>query len=136
MHIIFTLCSFFFTANASEFIHLNTGRVLDFSPFKKKIELIIESNCSHCLHQLSILKDCVKNEDIAVFIDNKYKQSEEELRKFFRKKKIPYDVYILDESSRTAYDYKGVSPLLWVSKNKARKSFLGVVSCDSLKPYL
>jgi hypothetical protein len=110
-------------------IRLDKPALEEFSPFSTKYEVIISDNCGHCLNQLSILKECVSDNDVVILLDNKSKLSEENLKKLMRKKKIDFKTFLLDEHLRKTYAFNGVTPTLWMNK----KSYTGVVACEFLK---
>lgn len=110
-------------------IRLDKSTLEEFSPFSTKYELIISENCSYCLKQLSILKECVIENEVVVLLDNKSKLSEDNMKKLVRKKKITFKTFVLDEHLRNVYAFNGVTPTLWLNK----KSYTGVVSCEFLK---
>ena len=127
------LILFFNVVHAAPIIRLDQNKVEEFTPFTHRYELLISENCAHCLNQLSIMKDCVQNEDVVVLLDNKTNQTEEGLKKLIRRKKIIYKTYLLDSNLREAYSFKGVTPMLWITNNANKKSFTGVMTCQNLK---
>lgn len=114
-------------------VRLDQNKIEDFTPFTYRYELLIADNCAHCLNQLAIMRDCVKNEDVVVLLDNKTNQSEDGLKRLIRKKKIIYKTYLLDSSLKEAYSFKGVTPMLWITNNASKKSYTGVMTCENLK---
>lgn len=127
------LILFFNDVHAAPTIRLDQNQIEEFTPFTRRYELLISDNCAHCLNQLAIMKDCIKNEDVVVLLDNKTNQSEDGLKKLIRKKKIIYKTYLLDNSLREAYSFKGVTPMLWITNSASKKSYTGVMTCENLK---
>lgn len=114
-------------------LEIKSGKVEEVTPFSHKYELIIADNCAHCMNQLNQMKDCVADRDVIVLMENLSKLSEDKLKRLVAKKKIPYSAYLLDSAARAAYEFKGVTPMMWITGKDSKKSFTGVVSCDSLK---
>lgn len=114
---------------AADVVRIDKNSIESFSPLTHKYELLIADNCAHCMRQIAIMKECVKEEDVVVVIDNVSKLSEEQLKKILIKKKIPYRAYLLDAELKKAYDFKGVTPTLHMNSQK----YTGIVSCDLLK---
>ena len=112
---------------------IDTGKIEEFTPYSHKYELIISDNCAHCLHQISILQSCVEPNDVAVVMENKSKLPEEKLKRVLVKKKISYKTYLLDSKISESYQFKGITPAMWISKDNKREFFTGVVSCEKLK---
>lgn len=129
------LMLFFFLSDlqADLVVRIDQNKVEEFTPFTHRYELIISDNCSHCINQISIMKDCVRPEDVVVLMENKSNLSEEGLKKILRKKKIIYKTYLLDKNLREAYSFKGVTPMMWITKNESKKTYLGVLTCENLK---
>lgn len=130
-----TLLLLFFLSDlhAASVVRIDQSGVEEFTPFTHRYELIVSDNCSHCLNQMNIMKDCVKPEDVVVLMENKTNLSEEGLKKVLRKKKIIYKTYLLDKTLREAYAFKGVTPMMWITKNESKKSYVGVLTCENLK---
>ena len=127
------LLTLIFNVQAASLIRLDNIGIEEITPFSHKYELIIEDNCAFCLTQLSILKECVDHKDVIVFINNKNKLTEEQLQRLVRKKKLSFKTYILDEDFKQKYEFTGVTPKMWINKDKKKNSFIGVVSCEKLK---
>lgn len=119
-------------ALASSTVRLDKNIIEEVIPFTHKYELIIEENCGYCLNQLSIMKNCLEEKDVIVFMENKFNSSEEKLKKMIRRKKIIYKTYILTEDLKKSYNFKGVTPMMWINKGLEKKSYTGVVSCEAL----
>ena len=130
---ILMLFFFFSDLHAAIVVRIDQNKVEEFTPFTHRYELIISDNCSHCINQISIMKDCVRPEDVVVLMENKSNLSEEGLKKILRKKKIIYKTYLLDKNLREVYSFKGVTPMMWITKNESKKSYLGVLTCENLK---
>lgn len=113
---------------AIEAIRIDKDLVEKFTPFTHKYELIIADNCAHCMKQLEVMKECVKVEDVAVILENLSKLSDEQLRRLVRKKKIIYKTYLMDNELKKNYEFKGVTPVMWMYQ----KSYVGVVPCSVL----
>ncbi len=118
---------------AIEAVRVDKDLVEEFIPFTHKYELIIADNCVHCMKQLEVMKECVKEEEVIVLLDNLSKLSDEKLRRLVRKKKITYKTYLIDSEIRKIYDFKGVTPVMWMNAGKHKTSYVGVVSCSKLK---
>ena len=129
--LIFTI--FISNTNAASLIRLDKYSIEEVTPFSHKYELIIEDNCAYCLNQLSILKECVDEKDVIVLLDNKAKLSEEKLQRIVKRKKISFKTYILSEELKKIYDFKSITPMMWINKLEERKFFTGVVLCRELK---
>lgn len=114
-------------------LRIDSNKVEEFTPFAHKYELITSDNCAHCLHQIALMKDCVDPSDVVVLMENKSKLSEEALKRILVRKKITYKTFLLDSKASEAYQFKGVTPVMWISKNNKQKSYTGVVSCETLK---
>ncbi|NOT79996.1 MAG: hypothetical protein HOP07_13460 [Bacteriovoracaceae bacterium] len=123
----------FSKASADSLIRIDKSMVEEIIPFSHKYELIIEDNCSFCLNQLSILKDCVDEKDVIVLMDNRSKLSEEKLQRIIKRKKISFKTYILSEELKKTYEFKTITPMMWINKLEEKKSYTGVVSCKQLK---
>lgn len=126
----------FFVLNdlqAVSVIRIDQSGVEEFTPFSHRYELIVSDNCTYCLNQMNLMKDCVKPEDVVVLMQNNTNLSEEGLKKVLRKKKIIYKTYLLDKNLREVYSFKGVTPMMWITKNESKKSYLGVLTCENLK---
>lgn len=119
--------------HAVEAVRIDQSKVEEFTPYSHRYELIVSDNCSHCMNQMAIMKDCVEAKDVVVLIDNVSNLSEDGLKKVLRKKKIIYKTYLLDKTLREAYSFKGVTPTLWITKNESKKSYTGVMTCENLK---
>ena len=129
--LIFTI--FISNTNAASLIRLDKYSIEEVTPFSHKYELIIEDNCAYCLNQLSILKECVDEKDVIVLLDNKAKLSEEKLQRIVKRKKISFKTYILSEELKKIYEFKSITPMMWINKLEGKKSFTGVVLCRELK---
>jgi hypothetical protein len=129
--LIFTI--FISNTNAASLIRLDKYSIEEVTPFSHKYELIIEDNCAYCLNQLSILKECVDEKDVIVLLDNKAKLSEEKLQRIVKRKKISFKTYILSEELKKIYEFKSITPMMWINKLEERKFFTGVVLCRELK---
>lgn len=114
-------------------LEIKSGKVHEVLPFSHKYELIIADNCAHCMNQITVLKDCVPENEVIVLLDNQSKLSEEKLKRLVFKKKIPYRTYLLDSSARASYEFKGVTPMIWIKRSDSKKSYTGVVPCEGLK---
>lgn len=124
---------FISNTSAASLIRVDKNMIEEITPFSHKYELIIEDNCSFCLNQLTILKDCVDEQDVIVFMDNRSKLSEEKLQRIIKRKKITFKTYILSEELKKTYEYKSITPMMWINKLEEKKSYTGVVSCKQLK---
>ena len=124
---------FISNANAASLVRIDKNTIEEITPFSYKYELVMEDNCTHCLHQLSIMKNCVDENDVIILLDNNSKKSEEKLKRLIKRKKITYKTFILSEELRKVYEFKGITPLMWINKGEARQSFTGVLSCKQLK---
>lgn len=120
-------------ASADSLIRIDKNMVEEITPFSHKYELIIEDNCSFCLNQLAILKECVDEKDVVVLMDNRLKLSEEKLQRIIKRKKITFKTYILSEELRKTYEFKSITPMMWINKLEGKKPYTGVVSCNQLK---
>lgn len=120
-------------ARALELFRVDKSLVEDYALKSKKIELIISDNCSHCLTQIRILKECVKDEDVVIFIDNKAKLNEVRLKGVLRKKNISYTTFEMNEDLKKRYDYKGITPMIHIHNKGESESYTGVIQCDYLK---
>lgn len=129
--LIFTL--FISNSNAASLIRIDKSKVEEITPFTHKYELIIEDNCAYCLNQLSILKECVDEKDVIVLMDNRSKLSEDKLQRIIKRKKITFKTYILSEELKNIYEFKSITPMMWIVKDTEKKSYTGVVSCNQLK---
>ena len=114
-------------------VRIDQNSIEEITPFSHKYELIIEDNCSYCLNQLSVLKECVDQNDVIVLIDNRSKLNEEKLKRIVKRKKIPFKVYLLSEDLKKIYEYKSITPMMWITKPEEKKSYTGVVPCKILK---
>jgi hypothetical protein len=123
------LALFITQAYAHPGLRIDKTGIEEITPHAYKYELIISDNCPHCINQLRILKSCVADKDVVVFIDNRSKASEAILKRLVKKKEIKYPVYLLDSYLKDAYQFKGITPTLWMNK----KSYTGIVNCDFLK---
>lgn len=130
---LFLLFVFIQSSQAFEVVRIDKNQVETFIPYTHKYELIIADNCLHCLKQLEIMKECVNVDDVVVILDNLSKLSDEQLRRLVRKKKIIYKTYLMDSELRKVYDFKGITPAIWINTDKSKIFYTGVVSCDLLK---
>ena len=122
-----------FQTQAASLVRLDKRAIDEVTPFSHKYELIIEDNCAHCMTQLSVMKNCVDEKDVIIYINNRSKLTEEQLQRIVKKKKITFKTYILDEELKKIYKFTGVTPLIWINNNTSKNSFTGVVSCEKLK---
>lgn len=120
-------------AFAEEILRIDQSKIEKFTPFSHQYEMLMSDNCPHCMRQITYFKECVKKEDVVILIDNQSKLTDEQLKKVIQKKKIIYPTYLLNDELKKTYDYKGISPLLWITKGDVKRKFTGVIDCESLK---
>lgn len=131
--ILLKLFFIFHSAFAEQTVRIDNNTVEDFTPFKHKLELIIEENCAYCMSQIQIFKECMDDKDVVIILDNRNKKTEEDLKKVLRKKKITYQTMLLTKSLTEAYAYNDITPTLWITKDGVSKTYSGVASCEFLK---
>lgn len=130
----FVLFSLFFASSlfAADLYRVDTGKIENYKPHSKKIEVIITEHCAYCVQQIAELKKCMKTEDVVILIDNYNRLNDIKLKRLIIQKSIPYPTYTLNREVEKYYAYKRVTPLGHYKTKKGYVSKEGVVTCSEL----
>lgn len=116
-----------------EIVRLDKIKIEEFDTNKPTISLYITETCSVCDRQISILKQCLGEEEIVAFLEG---QHEEKLRRTVARKKIPFKTYLLNPSLKKQLGFPNVSPALRLRTSKGFVVLSGLQACDSIKSQL
>lgn len=92
---------------------------------KYPVNLFIAENCSVCHEQIEILKYCLGSSKVAVYIEG---PSEERLRTYVKRKKIPFKTFHLNQDAKNLLNFKNKSPALTIIANKTTTQ-VGLTAC-------
>lgn len=130
---LFLFSTFFMTSLfAADLYRVDTGKIENYKPHSKKIEVIITEDCAYCVLQIAELKKCMKTEDVVILIDNYNRLNDIKLKRLIIQKNIPYPTYTLNKEIEKYYGYKRVTPLGHYNTKKGYVSKEGVVTCGEL----
>lgn len=130
---LFLFSSFFANSLfAADLYRVDTGKIENYKPHSKKIEVIITEDCAYCVQQIAELKKCMKTEDVVILIDNYNRLNDIKLKRLIIQKNIPYPTYTLNREVENYYGYKRVTPLGHYITKKGYASKEGVVTCSEL----
>jgi hypothetical protein len=130
------ICSFLSICQAEDLLDVSTDKIINFTWPETYLALTVTSKCSHCETQLKLLKGCGKTNQIVLFFDNKEKFNSTKLKKYIRSKNWTSPFFLLDDNIKKRFDYKGVTPHLYMKNKKEIKIYNGVISCDELEKFL
>lgn len=136
MKIIFSLIIFLSYSGelfSASLLRLDTVGIEEFMPYSNKYTLIIEDQCAYCQRQIEVFKECALSPNEVIIFFSHPTADENVLRRKVKKKNIPYKTYLLNAEIKKALEFKGVTPMMWITSDKDKKSFTGVVSCERLK---
>ncbi len=131
--IVKTILSLISILHADSYLRIDRGLIEDYKIHSKKIELIISDNCNHCITQIKILKECMKPEDVVIFMDNQSSLSELKLKNLVKRKQIDYPVYLITKETREKLKYKGITPMIHINTKNGNENYTGIIQCDYLK---
>ena len=97
------------------------------------VHLYITENCSVCNKQIETLKGCMGPDKIAVYLEG---TSEEKLRMYVRRKKIPFKTFHLTGSAKSLLKFGKESPSLSFKSEGLFKNLHGFQNCEKISSYL
>lgn len=130
------ISSFLTLAHAEDLLDISSDKIITFNWPETYLALTITSQCAHCENQLKVLKECEKTNKAIVLFDNKEKFNSAKLKKYVRSKNWSSPLFLLDESLKKRFDFKGVTPHLYIKNKKEIKIYNGIISCGELEKIL
>lgn len=132
------LLSFFllilsFTGHAEILSRLDDFHTEDILRPNFLVHLYITENCSVCNKQIETLKGCMGPDKIAVYLEG---TSEEKLRMYVRRKKIPFKTFHLTGSAKSLLKFGKESPSLSFKSGGLFKNLHGFQNCETISSYL
>jgi len=125
--ITFLLVSF--SLKAEELIRLDNFGTSDSKNAGDLVHLYMTENCSVCKTQIEILRNCIQAERVSAYMGGK---SEDKLRTYVRRKKIPFKTYLLNETAKKKLSFNGKSPALAFSYKGNFLTLEGLHDCDKI----
>lgn len=93
------------------------------------VHLFITENCSVCNKQIEILTECIASDKVAAYIEG---TSEEKLRTYIKRKKIPFKTFHLNESAKKHFGFGKQSPSITLQFKEEMKKIVGLQDCDQI----
>ena len=93
------------------------------------VNLYLTENCSVCQQQVDVLKECVATERVAAFMLG---LNEEKLRRYVKRKKIPFKTYLLNQAAKNDLGFGVASPSITIRARGKLKNYVGLQTCDQI----
>ena len=116
-------------SEALELTRLDSFGVEAISAQSTLVHLYVTENCSVCQQQVEVLKDCVAPESVAAFIEG---GSEEKLRNYVRRKKMPFKTYLLNSAAKQELGFGAASPSVTIKAKGKLTTYEGLRTCDQI----
>ncbi len=114
---------------ANELARLDSFGIEEINSPDLLVNLYITENCSVCQKQVAIIKDCVAIEKVAAFMEG---PSEEKLRRYVKRKKLPFKTFHLTQNAKKDLGFGAASPSITLRGKGKTNNYVGLQTCDQI----